>query len=68
MEISDYIVVVDTHFDDFSDKVLSRINKGWKPQGGISVYRNDSKDTEYYQAMILLEDNKGSGTVSAEII
>ena len=55
----DYDVIYGNTVDDLIEKVKAAIDRGWKPQGGISVVHYSYNDGEYdhqiddhYQAMV----------------
>ena len=48
-----YILVSGLNHLDFVSEVNKYINKGWIPQGGFFMFKNDI--TKYYQAMIKID-------------
>lgn len=53
----EYTIVSSTTIGSLIPQVQTRINNGWKPQGGIAITVGESTsfgapDTTFYQAMI----------------
>jgi hypothetical protein len=46
-----YVVVMDSDYGDFANKVEKLLGAGWKLQGGIAVRTNDEGYATFYQAL-----------------